>query len=129
MNVSKVLGACAAPVLVASCTAPPAPPLAARAAGPQCFLASQVNGFAPVSDTIVDVQVGAGRYYRLSLQGSCPSADWTHRVALRTTSGGSWICQGLDAEVIVPSPAGAERCLVTGIAPIPKEIWLADQHR
>ena len=84
----------------------------AQAAGPtparQCFLARQVNGYSPVSDDVVDVQVGANHYYRLELSGACPNAEWSHRVALRTTGGGSWICQGLDAEIIVPDPSGAQ---------------------
>ena len=104
----------------------------AQAAGPtparQCFLARQVNGYSPVADDIVDVQVGANHYYRLQLSGSCPNSVWSHRVALRTTGGGSWICQGLDAEIIVPDPAGVERCLVTDVRPITKADWIAGRH-
>lgn len=108
------------------------PSAQAAAAAPtparQCFLARQVNGYSPVSDDVVDVQVGANRYYRLELAGTCPNSAWSHRVALRTTGGGSWICQGLDAEIIVPDPAGAQRCLVTEIRPITKADWIAGRH-
>ena len=112
-----------------SCTVQPAAPVAAHSSGRQCFLASQVNGFSPVSDSVVDVQVGANRFYRLSLMGACPNAVWTHRVALRTTTGSSWICQGLDAEIIVPDPMAPERCLVSGIQPITKDDWIAARRR
>jgi hypothetical protein len=110
-----------------SCAAQPgATVAAAQSSSRQCFLASNVNGFSSVSDTIVDIQVGASRYYRLSLAGSCPNIAWRNRVALRTTGGSDWICQGLDAELIVPDPnTSAQRCLVTGIAPITKAEWLA----
>src|SRR6186997_1628459 len=66
---------------------------------PRCFLASQVNGFTPRGNDAVDVRVGANRSYRLSLAGPCPDVDWSFRLALRTTGGSSWICQGADAEI------------------------------
>jgi len=96
--------------------APAAAP-AGRAAS-QCFLASQVNGFASHGDEWVDVRVGANRNFRLSLAGPCPDVDSSLRVALRTRGGGSWICQGADAEIIVPSPTGTQRCLVTAVRPL-----------
>ena len=49
--------------------------------------------------------------------------DWSFRVALRTTGGSSWICQGADAEIIVPSPNGRQRCLVSDVRPLtPAEV-------
>ena len=101
---------------------------AGRTPARQCFLARQVNGYSPVSDDIVDVQVGANRYYRLELSGACPNSVFSRRVALRTTGGGSWICQGLDAEIIVPDPAGPQRCLVTEVVPITKADWIAGRR-
>ena len=119
-----------ASALLLGCTAEPAPPQVAQTSGRECFRASQVNGFSPVSDNIVDVQVGASRYYRLSLMGMCPNSVWTHRVILRTTTGGGqWICQGLDAEVIVADPVAPERCLVSNVQPISRADWEAGQHR
>ena len=106
-----------------------APSPSAEARGTQCFLASQVNGFSPVSDTVMDVKVGAGRYYRLSLQGSCPDAAFRNRVALRTLSGGNWICQGLDAEIVVPDAMGGQRCLVREVQPITKAVWDAGSRK
>ena len=98
-------------------SAPAAAPAERQAS--RCFLASQVNGFSSHgNDESVDVRVGANANYRLSLAGPCPDVDWSMRVALRTRGGGSWICQGADAEIIVPSPTGTQRCLVTDVRPI-----------
>jgi hypothetical protein len=94
----------------------------------QCFLGRQVNGFSPVTDSIVDIQVGANRYYRLSLDSSCPSAAFNNRIALRTLTGVTWICHGLDAEIVVPDAMGGQRCLVRDIQPITKDQWQADGH-
>jgi Family of unknown function (DUF6491) len=116
--------------VVAACAAQPgARPVAAQNSGRQCFLARQVNGYTSVSDQAVDVQVGANRYFRLSLDGSCPQSAFSRRVALRTTGGGDWICQGLDAEIIVPFAGGPQRCLVNDVQPISKAQWLADRRR
>jgi len=115
--------------LIAACAARPgSPAVAAQPTGRQCFLARDVNGYASVSDDAVDVKVGANRYYRLSLDGFCPQSAFSTRVALRTTGGGSWICQGLDAEIIVPFAGGAQRCLVRDVQPISKATWLADRR-
>jgi hypothetical protein len=114
--------------IVAACAAQPGPPLAAQTSGRQCFLARQVNGYTSVNDQAVDVQVGANRYFRLSLDGSCPQSAFSQRVALRTTGGGDWICQGLDAEIIVPFAGGPQRCLVNDVQPISKAQWLADRR-
>jgi len=107
-----------------------AAPAAPRPA-PRCFLASQVNGFTTRAPDTVDVHVGANRDYRLTLAGVCPEVDWSLRVALRTLGGGSWICQGraADAEIIVPSPTGRQRCLVTDIRPLSREEIAASRRR
>ena len=96
---------------------------------PRCFLARQVNGFTSRGRDIVDVHVGANRYYRLTLGGVCPDVDWSLRVGIRTLGGGSWICQGADAEIIVPSPNGRQRCLVTDVRPLSREEVAAARHR
>lgn len=116
--------------LVVAWTAAGAPAAApAQRPPPRCFLASQVNGFTPRGSDAVDVRVGANRTYRLSLAGPCPDVDWSFRLALRTTGGSSWICQGADAEIIVPSPIGRQRCLVTDVRPLsPAEIAASRRH-
>jgi hypothetical protein len=106
-------------------------PAAARAErpAPRCFLASNVNGFTSRGRDAVDVHVGANRYYRLTLAGYCPDVDWSLRVGIRTRGGGSWICQGADAEIIVPSPTGPERCLVTDVRALTPAEIAANRHR
>src|SRR4051812_903644 len=121
-----LIGGTATGLLAACANQPGGPGVAAQSKAGQCFLASNVNGYSFVSDNAVDIQVGANRYYRLSLNGWCPQSAFSQRLALKTTGGSSWICQGLDAEIIVPSPGGAQRCLVNSIQPITKEAWRAD---
>jgi hypothetical protein len=92
-----------------------APGTAASQAGSDCFNANTVNGFTALDDDTVDVQVGASRYYRLELAGVCPNVNWTRGVAL-VSRGSSWICHGLDAELVVQDPGlGPQRCLVSSV--------------
>jgi hypothetical protein len=106
------LGAAAA---LAGCAQQLAPAQAAAPSGRECFHARNVNSFSPRGDEVVDVRVGARRYYRLQLAGVCPNVNWSTRVAL-VSRGSSWICQGLDAELIVPHPGlGPQRCLVSSV--------------
>ena len=129
MTKSALISIAVAGLTVAACSAQPgSPAVAAANSGRQCFLARQVNGYTSVSDQLVDVQVGANRYFRLSLDGSCPQSSFSRRVVLRTTGGGDWICQGLDAEIIMPFAGGPQRCLVRDVQPISKAAWLADRR-
>ena len=91
---------------------------AAAPAGHRCFPAAQASNFVPHGDSTLDVQVGARRYYRLELFGVCPHLDWTNRLAL-VSRGSSWICEGLDAEVIVNDPGlGPQRCMAQSVRPL-----------
>jgi hypothetical protein len=88
----------------------------------QCFWASEVNNFAAQDDRVVNVRVGVRDVYRMEIFGTCPEIDWTQRIALVARAGNS-ICQGLDAEIITPSPIGPQRCLVREIRKLtPAEI-------
>jgi len=110
------LAAGAISALTAGCAQQPETPAQmASARGGQCFLASNVTGFHAVDDDTVNVFVGANSVYSLDLLGPCPDVDWTLDVGLRSTGGSSWICGGADAELIVPSPIGPTRCVVTNI--------------
>lgn len=77
----------------------------------QCFWTSQVNNFAAQDDRVVNVRVGVKDVYRLEIFGTCPEIDWTQKIAL-VSRPGSTICTGLDAELIVPSAIGPQRCPV-----------------
>ena len=91
-------------------------PATAASGARDCFSARSVNGFTARDDDTVDVQVGARRYYRLELAGVCPNVNWATGVALVSRGGTSFICQGLDADLVVPNPGlGPQRCLVSSV--------------
>ena len=86
--------------------------------GGQCFNARMVSGFTPVDRDTVDVRLSGGRRgYRLELNGVCSDVNWADRVALRSRTG-SFVCGPLDAELIVPSITGPQRCFVTSMRPL-----------
>ena len=113
MRTIIILLASAGAALAAGCMANRAPP--AQMAGRQCFNAGQINSFHAVDRDTVYVTAGVRRMYQLEIVGVCPDVDWTQRIGLRSTSGSSWVCSGLDAELLVPSPSGLQRCPVVGV--------------
>ena len=100
--------------VTAACTTGSQPSGSAAREGRQCFRASEVNGFTAVDDRTVDVHTGVNEVYRLELFGYCPDVDWTQAIAIRSR-GSSWICQGFDAELFVPSTIGTQRCPVKAV--------------
>jgi hypothetical protein len=104
--------------LVAACAqqAPAAPAASGPASGRECFNARNVSSFTPHGRDEVDIQAGARRYYRLTFAGVCENINWTRRVAVVPRGGGSFICQGFDAELVVNDPGiGPQRCLVNSV--------------
>ena len=91
------------------------PPAQHASAQRQCFLAARVNGFWGATEDSVLVRTGVNDVYQLHLSGMCHNIDWANRITLRSLGGGSWICQGHDAEILIPSPIGPDRCLVTDV--------------
>lgn len=88
----------------------------------QCFWTSQVNNFAAQGDEVVNVRVGVKDVYRLEIFGTCPEIDWSQKIAV-VSRGGSTICTGLDAELVVPSTIGPQRCAVRNVRKLtPAEI-------
>lgn len=119
-----------AAALATGCTANPGPSAqAASRAGGQCFLASQVNSFHAVDKDTVIVRVGASQNYQLEILGTCPDINWSNRIAVRSTGGSNWVCQGLDAELIVPAATGFDRCPVLGVQAISPEAARALRQR
>jgi hypothetical protein len=57
------------------------------------------------------VRVGVKDVYQFEMLGRCVDVDWSHRIAV-VSRGSSHICDGLDAEIIAPSPIGPMRCPV-----------------
>lgn len=122
-------------VVLPGCTSEPASSSAAQPASPtieqrngRCFTPAEVNGFSGAKDRNAVVSVGANRYYLLELGGGCPDINWATGVAIRSTAGGPFICEGYDAELIVPEPTtGPQVCPVTKVRAITKEQYFADQ--
>ena len=98
-----------------ACTMAPEDEMARAGEARQCFLASQVNGFHSLDREHVYVTLGANRVFELGLTGTCADIDWSQRIAIRSTGGTDWVCSGLDAELVVPSPIGPQRCAVTSV--------------
>jgi hypothetical protein len=89
-----------------------------------------VNSFHAVDRDTVRVTVGASRVFELEILGTCPDINWTQRIGLRSTSGSSWVCSGLDAELIVPRPAGVDQCPVLAVRQLtPAEVQAARSRR
>lgn len=88
----------------------------------QCFWTRSVNNFAAADEHTVNVRVGVKDVYQFEMFGACPNVDWSERVAL-VSHGSSWICSGLDAEIITRTPTGPQRCPVRNIRKLtPTEI-------
>ena len=76
----------------------------------QCFFAQTVDGFQAVDDSTVNLRIGVSDVYQVKLLAPCHDIGFAQGIALRSTSGTSNICSPLDAELVVPGPAGAMRC-------------------
>jgi hypothetical protein len=105
----------AAPLFVALALGAPAADAAPKSHPARaCFHPSEINGFHASDDQHVYVRVGVKDIYEFKLFGSCPDIDWTEHLGL-ISRGGGFICSGLDADLLVPSPIGPQRCPVRDI--------------
>jgi hypothetical protein len=119
----RAFAALGAVILAVSCASPGDDQVAASgtaAAVPgrddrQCFLPDQINGFTDAGNRSVVVTTGPRDYYQFETFGYCPDLDFTQAIGIRSTGGSPWICSGLDAELIVPSTIGTQRCQVGNI--------------
>ncbi|GAA4716613.1 hypothetical protein H9L13_06330 [Sphingomonas lutea] len=98
----------------------PATPSAAQPAR-QCFNASAIRGFETLPGGLVLMRAGGNRTFALQTLGDCPDLNWARGIGVRTFGGGSWICSGLDAQLVVPSPIGAQYCAVRDVRWISRE--------
>jgi len=116
--------AASAPALAKS----PKEPEAASQPKRQCFWARNVDSFASNDDRIVNVRVGARDVYQMEMFGRCNEVNWSNHIAL-VSRGGTYICSGLDAEIIAPSSIGPQRCPVSNIRKLsPEEIAALPKH-
>lgn len=106
----------------ASAKSPQEEPAAAVKPARQCFWTRQVNSFASNDSRIVNVRVGVKDYYQLEMLGRCQDVDWNQKIAL-VSRGGDYICTGLDAEILSPTPIGPDRCPVKSVRKLtPEEV-------
>lgn len=95
--------------------APTTPGMAQTGAPRECFFIQEVRSFASSDDRRVYVDTGSNEVFELETFG-CSNVDWSTSIGIRSTTGGSSICSGLDAELIVPDlPGGRTTCPVTGV--------------
>ena len=58
--------------------------------------------------------------YQFEMFGRCEDVDWNQSIAL-VSRGSSYICTGLDAEIISPTSIGPHRCPVRNIRKLTAE--------
>ena len=107
-------------LLAPACAAPS--PMGSSASAAQCFWASQVSGFSSTGRHRALVRIGTRERWELTLAPGCPDIDWAMQIGIRAR-GGSRICSGRNAELLVPNASGSgmQRCLVRDIRPLPPE--------
>ncbi len=89
-----------------------------------CFFASDVSGFSDAGPDKALVRVGTQRMWELTLSPGCPQVDYALRIGIRAR-GGTRICSGRNAELLVPYPSGNgfQSCLVQSVRQLsPEEV-------
>lgn len=117
----KIAGALVALLGIAAVAAFSGAAPSAAAPARQCFNASTIRGFETLPGGLVLMRAGGNRTFALQTMGDCPDINWARGIGVRTFGGGSWICSGLDAQLIVPSPVGAQYCAVRDVRWISRE--------
>jgi hypothetical protein len=82
--------------------------------GRSCFRTADVDSWAAVDRTTLNLRVGINAYYQVKLFAPCGDIDFSQRIGLRSR-GTDFICSGLDAEIIAPTPTGPQRCPATSV--------------
>jgi hypothetical protein len=87
----------------------------AAAAGRDCFLQRNINNFAAPDNRTLYVRVGARDVYRLDLMTNCVGLTFRNGITLKGSPTGGWICNPIDATVILRRPGMNQRCPVSAI--------------
>ena len=85
-----------------------------KAEGRSCFRSADVSGWADVDRTTINLQVNNRDYYQIKLFAPCGDIDFSQRIGLKSR-GSDFICDGLDVEVVAPTPTGPETCPATSL--------------
>ncbi|MDB5431956.1 MAG: hypothetical protein JWP35_3072 [Caulobacter sp.] len=115
-----LIGAALAPAAVLSNPATAADtPKAKRA----CFYSEDLRNWKEVDPHTVNIEVGNKKVFQLTLLGSCPDLSSALSIGVKTRMGQEFICDGLDIDLITPSPTGPRQCPVTGMRELsPEEV-------
>jgi len=91
----------------------------------ECFHADSVSGFLANDEKRVYVRSGR-KIFELEVLGNCPDLDWATRIGLRTVAGSSFVCTGMDVDLIVPRDGiGPDRCPVRTVRRLSEEEYKA----
>jgi len=86
-----------------------------------CFQVNDVAGWKEGEKHAFNLRTFRGDVYTSRMMGVCPEIDWTQKLAIKTRTS-SFICEGDDAEVIVPhSTFGPQSCNIDQIRKMSKE--------
>ncbi len=78
-----------------------------------CFYSEDLRNFREVDNRTVNVLVGGKDVFQLSLFSDCPDISSATAIGIKTAMGQGFICDGLDIDIITPSPIGPRQCPVT----------------
>lgn len=93
--------ALAAALALSACATEGAP--AQNASARDCFFASTVNGYSVIDNNTVELRAGSDRY-RLTTLFNARDLDWTHDIAIRSTTGSICTGSGTGVEIIGGDP-------------------------
>lgn len=102
---AAALGGCATETPTSAAADPPR----------QCFYGRNVQNFVFADDRTVNFRVAVNDVWRLKISSPCTGARFVQGLALQTRGGTDLVCSGLDAELLVPTPAPPQRCFVQDI--------------
>jgi Family of unknown function (DUF6491) len=69
-----------------------------------CFRSEQVSGYSVIDDHNVGLSVGASRQYVLTTSWNARDLDWTHAIAIRSSTGRICTGNGLGVSLIGGDP-------------------------
>jgi hypothetical protein len=70
-----------------------------------CFRAEQVNGYGVIDNNHIRISVGANRHYILTTLWNSRDLDWTHAIAIRSSTGRICTGNGLGIQLIGGDPS------------------------
>lgn len=72
--------------------------------GSDCFRAEMVSGYSVIDNNHIGIRVGASRDYVLTTMWNARELDWTHAIAIRSSTGRICTGNGLGVEIVGGDP-------------------------